>query len=63
MHIYDMTCFWLYTKYNIYLGFHLDVFDRFKGVDGKFKEHLVGDVRGMLQLYEAAHLGTSDLKI
>ncbi|CAE5959159.1 unnamed protein product [Arabidopsis arenosa] len=35
-----------------------DVFDRFKGVDGKFKEHLVSDVRGMLQLYEAAHLAT-----
>ncbi|CAL9220834.1 unnamed protein product [Arabidopsis halleri] len=34
-----------------------DVFDRFKGEDGKFKESLVGDVRGLLQLYEAAHLG------
>jgi hypothetical protein len=34
------------------------VFDRFKGVDAKFKEHLVSDVRGMLQLYEAAHLAT-----
>ncbi|XP_010421065.1 PREDICTED: terpenoid synthase 25-like [Camelina sativa] len=35
-----------------------DVFDRFKGTDGKFKESLVKDIRGMLQLYEAAHLGT-----
>ncbi|XP_010488444.1 PREDICTED: terpenoid synthase 25-like [Camelina sativa] len=35
-----------------------DVFDRFKGEDGKFKESLVKDIRGMLQLYEAAHLGT-----
>ncbi|KAG7551818.1 Terpene synthase metal-binding domain [Arabidopsis thaliana x Arabidopsis arenosa] len=35
-----------------------DVFDRFKGVDAKFKEHLVRDVKGMLQLYEAAHLST-----
>ncbi|CAH8254207.1 unnamed protein product [Arabidopsis lyrata] len=34
-----------------------DVFDRFKGVDGKFK-HLVSDVRGILQLYEGAHLTT-----
>lgn len=34
------------------------MFDRFKGVDAKFKEHLVSDVRGMLQLYEAAHLAT-----
>ncbi|KAG7599133.1 Terpene synthase N-terminal domain [Arabidopsis suecica] len=35
-----------------------DVFDKFKGVDAKFKEHLVRDVKGMLQLYEAAHLAT-----
>ncbi|AEE77582.1 Terpenoid cyclases/Protein prenyltransferases superfamily protein [Arabidopsis thaliana] len=34
-----------------------DVFERFKSEDGKFKESLVGDVRGLLQLYEAAHLG------
>ncbi|XP_010501939.1 PREDICTED: terpenoid synthase 30 [Camelina sativa] len=35
-----------------------DTFVKFKGEDGKFKESLVGDVRGMLQLYQAAHLGT-----
>uniref|UniRef100_A0A1J3IJI0 Terpenoid synthase 25 n=1 Tax=Noccaea caerulescens TaxID=107243 RepID=A0A1J3IJI0_NOCCA len=35
-----------------------DVFDRFKGNDGKLKQNLGRDVRGMLQLYEAAHLGT-----
>lgn len=35
------------------------MFDRFKGdVGATFREHLVSDVRGMLQLYEAAHLGT-----
>ncbi|CAG7890222.1 unnamed protein product [Brassica rapa] len=34
-----------------------DVFGRFKGEDGKFKESLAHDVRGILQLYEAAHLG------
>lgn len=34
------------------------MFNRFKGDDAKFKEHLVRDVRGMLQLYEAAHLAT-----
>lgn len=40
-----------------YLCFIIDVFERFKGEDdGKFKESLVGDVRGMLQLYEASHL-------
>lgn len=33
------------------------MFERFKGEDGKFKESLAHDVRGMLQLYEAAHLG------
>ncbi|CAL9220830.1 unnamed protein product [Arabidopsis halleri] len=35
-----------------------DTLVRFKGEDGRFKESLVGDVRGMLQLYQAAHLGT-----
>jgi hypothetical protein len=35
-----------------------DSFVRFKGEDGRLKESLVGDVRGMLQLYQAAHLGT-----
>ncbi|KAF8050124.1 hypothetical protein N665_2041s0007 [Sinapis alba] len=42
-------------------GHHVscDVFERFKGdVGATFREHLVSDVRGMLQLYEAAHLGT-----
>lgn len=42
----------------IYVFHFLDVFDRFKGEDGKFKESLLGDVRGLLQLYQAAHLGT-----
>ncbi|CAE5967278.1 unnamed protein product [Arabidopsis arenosa] len=35
-----------------------DAFDRFKGEDRKFKKSLANDVRGILQLYEAAHLGT-----
>ncbi|CAA7029922.1 unnamed protein product [Microthlaspi erraticum] len=35
-----------------------DAFDRFRGEDGRFKESLVRDVRGMLQLFEVAHLGT-----
>ncbi|CAH8357953.1 unnamed protein product, partial [Eruca vesicaria subsp. sativa] len=34
-----------------------DVFERFKGEDGEFKESLAHDVRGMLQLYEATYLG------
>ncbi|CAA7013456.1 unnamed protein product [Microthlaspi erraticum] len=35
------------------------VFTRFKGEDGKFKECLVEDVKGMVSFYEAAHLGTT----
>ncbi|KAG7625235.1 putative lyase [Arabidopsis thaliana] len=35
-----------------------DAFDRFRGGDGRFKESLAKDVRGMLQLFEVAHLGT-----
>ncbi|EOA14843.1 hypothetical protein CARUB_v10028157mg [Capsella rubella] len=36
-----------------------DVFNRFKGSDGKFKETLIQDVKGMLSLYEAVHFGTT----
>ncbi|CAF1934666.1 hypothetical protein HID58_068224 [Brassica napus] len=36
-----------------------DAFDRFKGEDGRLKESLGTDIRGMLQLYEAAHLRAS----
>ncbi|KAJ4889417.1 Alpha-humulene/(-)-(E)-beta-caryophyllene synthase [Raphanus sativus] len=37
-------------------GFKLsaDVFEKFKGEDGKFKEHLVADASGILSLYEAS---------
>ncbi|VVA97630.1 unnamed protein product [Arabis nemorensis] len=35
-----------------------DAFDRFRGKDGRFKECLAIDVRGMLQLFQVAHLGT-----
>ncbi|CAL5405708.1 unnamed protein product [Camellia sinensis] len=33
-----------------------DVFNKFKDDNGKIHESLIGDVRGMLSLYEAAHL-------
>ncbi|CAL5402871.1 unnamed protein product [Camellia sinensis] len=33
-----------------------DVFNKFKDDNGKIRESLIGDVRGMLSLYEAAHL-------
>ncbi|KAL7233712.1 hypothetical protein ACSBR1_017346 [Camellia fascicularis] len=33
-----------------------DVFNKFKDDNGKIRESLTGDVRGMLSLYEAAHL-------
>lgn len=52
IHIYACL-FWLYII--------VDVFDRFKGEhDEKFKESLVGDVRGMLQLYQASYLKAKD---
>ncbi|CAL9220828.1 unnamed protein product [Arabidopsis halleri] len=35
-----------------------DAFDRFRGEDGRFKESLARDVRGMLQLFQVSHLGT-----
>ncbi|KAJ0248666.1 Alpha-humulene/(-)-(E)-beta-caryophyllene synthase [Hirschfeldia incana] len=41
-------------------GFKLpaDVFEKFKGEDGKFKEHLVADASGLLSLYEASQWNT-----
>lgn len=33
-----------------------DVFNKFKGTDGNFKESLTTDVEGLLSLYEASHL-------
>nr|AGV28055.1 sesquiterpene synthase [Azadirachta indica var. indica] len=33
-----------------------DVFNKFKDSDGNFKDSLVGDLRGMLSLYEVTHL-------
>ncbi|KAK8589121.1 hypothetical protein V6N12_023527 [Hibiscus sabdariffa] len=38
-------------------GFNLDceTFNKLKDEEGEFKESLISDVKGMLQLYEAAH--------
>ncbi|KAL4354296.1 hypothetical protein GQ457_06G022450 [Hibiscus cannabinus] len=38
-------------------GFHVDseTFNKFKDEEGDFKESLICDVKGMLELYEAAH--------
>ncbi|KAF5948760.1 hypothetical protein HYC85_014717 [Camellia sinensis] len=33
-----------------------NVFNKFKDNNGKFHEYVIGDVRGMLSLYEATHL-------
>ncbi|XP_058219949.1 (-)-germacrene D synthase-like [Rhododendron vialii] len=33
-----------------------DLFNKLKDNEGKFKESLIGDVRGLLSLYEASHL-------
>ncbi|XP_052479372.1 (+)-delta-cadinene synthase isozyme XC14 isoform X2 [Gossypium raimondii] len=35
---------------------HCETFNKFKDQKGNFKESLIGDVKGMLELYEAAHL-------
>ncbi|XP_052289130.1 (-)-germacrene D synthase isoform X1 [Citrus sinensis] len=37
-----------------------DVFKKFKDTDGNFKTSLAKDVRGMLSLYEATHLGVHE---
>uniref|UniRef100_A0A1J3GR19 Terpenoid synthase 1 n=1 Tax=Noccaea caerulescens TaxID=107243 RepID=A0A1J3GR19_NOCCA len=49
--------FWVFRTY----GYNMssDVFKRFKGENGKFKESLIGNVNGMVSLYEAAHLRTT----
>ncbi|KAF8116643.1 hypothetical protein N665_0015s0020 [Sinapis alba] len=48
--------FWVFRTY----GYNVssDVFRRFKGDDGKFKECLKEDAKGILSLYEASHIGT-----
>nr|QBM78970.1 germacrene D synthase [Petunia x hybrida] len=40
-----------------------DVFKQFTNKDGKFKESLANDVKGLLSLYEAAHLRVRDEEI
>uniref|UniRef100_A0A7C9DYN4 (+)-delta-cadinene synthase n=1 Tax=Opuntia streptacantha TaxID=393608 RepID=A0A7C9DYN4_OPUST len=40
-----------------------DVFEKFKGDDGCFKESIIKDVQGMLSLYEATFLGVKGEKI
>ncbi|KAL9236369.1 hypothetical protein vseg_011049 [Gypsophila vaccaria] len=46
-------------------GFYVpsDVFGKFKGENGRFKESLASDVEGILSLYEASHVGVEDDKI
>ncbi|XP_074313406.1 (-)-drimenol synthase-like [Silene latifolia] len=40
-----------------------DVFNKFKDVNGLFKESLTSDVQGILSLYEASHVRVDDDKI
>ncbi|KAG8382763.1 hypothetical protein BUALT_Bualt05G0111100 [Buddleja alternifolia] len=40
-----------------------DVFNKFKDHEGKFKESLINNVRGMLSLYEASHFGVNGEEI
>jgi eudesmane-5,11-diol synthase len=37
---------------------HADVFDKFRDGTGKFSQSLSNDVRGLLSLYNAAHMAT-----
>ncbi|KAG7564983.1 Isoprenoid synthase domain superfamily [Arabidopsis suecica] len=48
--------FQVFRQFGYKLG--VDVFNNFKNKDGKFKEHLAEDARGLLCLYEAAHWST-----
>ncbi|KAL9236368.1 hypothetical protein vseg_011048 [Gypsophila vaccaria] len=58
---------------NVSLGFRIfrqhgfyvtsDVFNKFKDQNGKFKECLASDMKGMLSLYEASHVGIQDDKV
>ncbi|EFH67713.1 predicted protein [Arabidopsis lyrata subsp. lyrata] len=49
--------FWVFRTYGHNIS--SDVFNRFKGDNGKFKECLATDAKGILSLYEAAHMGTT----
>ncbi|KAJ4880982.1 Terpenoid cyclases/Protein prenyltransferases superfamily protein [Raphanus sativus] len=49
--------FWVFRTYGHYIS--SDVFTRFKESSGDFKEILKGDAKGILSLYEAAHLRTT----
>ncbi|CAN6935922.1 unnamed protein product [Brassica oleracea] len=49
--------FYVYRTYGHNIS--SDVFERFKGENGEFKECLTRDAKGILSLYEAAHMGTT----
>ncbi|KAL0799335.1 hypothetical protein Bca101_054510 [Brassica carinata] len=49
--------FWVFRTYGHYIS--SDVFTRFQENNGNFKETLKGDAKGILILYEAAHLRTT----
>ncbi|KAJ4898669.1 Terpenoid synthase 15 [Raphanus sativus] len=48
---------WVFRTYGHNMS--SDVFKRFQGNNGKFKASLVSTVKGMISLYEAAHLRTT----
>ncbi|CAI0420552.1 unnamed protein product [Linum tenue] len=54
MHINDLSTYsWLKIT-------QADVFKGFRDEDGKFKQEITSDVRGLLSLYEASYLGIPD---
>ncbi|CAE5959667.1 unnamed protein product [Arabidopsis arenosa] len=51
--------FWVFRTYGHNVSSGKDFLARFKGDNGKFKECLATDAKGILSLYEAAHMGTT----
>ncbi|KAM7506355.1 hypothetical protein LguiB_005259 [Lonicera macranthoides] len=57
---YDLCAVALHFRIFRQHGYNIscDVFNRFKDSNGKFREALIGDAKGMLSLYEATHVRT-----
>ena len=56
MHIYVILNYVTLIDLMINSADEIDVFNKFKDEEGKFKESLIGDSPGLLALYEASHL-------
>ncbi|KAK6229604.1 hypothetical protein SCA6_018555 [Theobroma cacao] len=54
LQLFDFDC--LESMALMFIAGLLDLFNKFKDEKGNFKASLISDVRGLLELYEAAHL-------